>query len=83
MLINELAPELRALPERRAQKSRSCRRPKPRADNVEKNKSNSHVNCLKTAARGNANYVREESENGGEQEAAIPLTGGFVRSVMV
>lgn len=27
--------------------------------------------------------LREESENGGEQEAAIPLTGGFVRSVMV
>lgn len=25
----------------------------------------------------------EESENGGEQEAAIPLTGGLVRSVMV
>lgn len=35
------------------------------------------------APLGNANYVREESENGGEQEAAIPLTGGFVRSVMV
>lgn len=33
--------------------------------------------------RGNINYIREESENGGEQEAAIPLTGGFVRSVMV
>lgn len=29
------------------------------------------------------NIVREESENGGEQEAAIPLTGGLVRSVMV
>lgn len=29
------------------------------------------------------NIVIEESENGGEQEAAIPLTGGLVRSVMV
>ena len=52
-------------------------------DALSKNKAIHTIIINSIAPFGNANYVREESENGGEQEAAIPLTGGFVRSVMV
>lgn len=47
--------------------------------NTAKNKSQRN----QKVRREDESSVKEESENGAERQAAIPLTGGLVRSVMV
>lgn len=83
MLINALAGELTALLEMWIHTATTAVNRKLNHGALSKIKVIYTIIIKNNAPYGNANYVREESENGGEQEAAIPLTGGFVRSVMV
>lgn len=83
MLINAFAAELTALLEMWIHTTTAAVKRKLSHGALSKIKTIYTIIINNNAPHGNANNVREESENGGEQEAAIPLTGGFVRSVMV
>lgn len=86
MLMGALAAKLTATLETRTQRSTKCSRcRKSKWAECRAKKSKRTTQQLVRIRRPAAlqNNVREESENGGEQEAAIPLTGGLVRSVMV
>lgn len=87
MLMGALAAKLTVMLETRTQrrnKCSRCRKSKWAECRAKKIKVDHATIGTNSAPRGIAKInVREESENGGEQEAAIPLTGGLVRSVMV
>lgn len=85
MLISALAAELTGNLETWTQRSTKCGQSQSRVAECGTKIKAHHAtigtnNAAQTATRV---IVRQESKNGGEQEAAIPLTGGFVRSVMV